>query len=742
MTYQANELPPVDRSGLPPATLTDRSLPVRQLGGGVVGFPAEDAGGLPQLNVNELLRIILKWKWLILAILVACTLLSIAITLATTPTYRANATMEINPSPVGVLGQQSEAQSQSQTRDPVQFLATQYGLLRSRSLAERVSRSLNLAADPEFVQGGTPAARQRAAAGKLAANLEVIPQTSGTLMEIAYTDEDPDRAARVVNAVATGFIASTLERRYNATAYARNFLQTRLTAVRARLEETERQLVRYAQAQGIVELSRDANGVAGDSLSAQSLTSINQALAAATADRIAAEQRYRQAQASGTTTQVLGSPLVQQLRAQRSQLQAEYEQKLATFKPDFPEMIALRSRMQSIDQNLAQETRDVSGSLRSAYLEAAGRERQLRGQVASLSGSVLDLRGRGINYAILQRDVDTNRALYDALLQRYKEIGVAGGVGESQAAIVDSAVVPRSPWSPNPLLNIGIGIVAGLILGFATAFAIEFIDDTIKSPEDILTKLKVPVLGLVPKIPKNSTLTSELADQRSEVSESYFSIMTALQFATPGGMPRSILITSSRAAEGKTSTSLALAQNLARVGASVLLIDADLRKPSFKGDATDGRGLSTLLTSQDSVFDHVVGTYVDNLSLLPGGTIPPNPAELLATGRITAILREAMERFDAVVVDAPPVLGLADAPILASLCDATVMVVQSGAARRPVLNSLARLIAANARLAGAMLTKYDPKTSGEYGYGYGYGYGETKRYGHDADTRPQIDMAS
>jgi len=693
-----------------------------------------ESGGF---NANELLRVLFKWKWLILGLTLASVLAAVLVTLAMTPLYRASVTMEISTSPGNVTGKSAEVQPGQGDND--QFLRTQYGLLRSRALAERVARSLNLANQPSAT--GDPAARQRAAVSRILGNLEVVPQPGSSLVEIGYTDPNPERAAQVANAVANGFITSNLERRYSATAYARRFLQTRLQAIRARLEEAERELVRYAQNQGIVELGGASAGgnSPGDSLSAQSLTALNSSLAQATADRIATEQRYREAATNGTTTQVLNSPTVQGLRAQRAQLQSEYDQKLATFKPGLPEMIALRTRIESVNRAIDGESRSVTGSLRSALDEARGREAQLRGQVASLRGTVLDLRNRGIQYNILQREADTNRTLYDALLQRYKEIGVAGGVGESQAAVVDPAQRPGSPSSPRPLLNVAIGLVAGLVLGLAAAFAIEFIDDTVKTPEDVLGKLKMPLLGLVPKLDKNASFADELADPRSEVTESYHSVGTALQFSSPAGMPRLILVSSSRAAEGKTSTSLALAQNLARSANSVLLIDADLRKPSFKADGPEGRGLTALLTSTDSVMDHIVGTYVENLSLLPGGAIPPNPAELLSTGRMAAILHEARESFDFVVVDAPPVLGLADAPMLASLCEVTVMVVQAGVPRRPVVNSLRRLLEARANIAGVVLTKFNVKHTG-YGYGYGYGYGE--RYGSDASSRPQIDMAA
>lgn len=738
MTFHSDAQLPGSGTGL--SQPLNREMMVAQRALTPHGGPGE-ATAESSFDARDLLRIIFKWKWLILGCLVGCVLISVLITISMTPLFKATTTIEINSDPGDVMGQQTSVQPAT---NPAEFLNTQLGLLRSHALAQRVVQSLNLTGDPNFASGDSAAARLKSAASRVSGGLEVAPQPGSSLIQISYSDPNPDRAARVANAVSSNFISSNLERRYDASDYARNFLQTRLAAIRGKLETTERQLVAYAQQQGIIDLSNGASSStdsSGDSLSSQSLTAINQSLAAATTDRIQAEQRYRQALASPNTTQVLDNSTVQQLRTQRAQLQAQYDQKLATFKPDLPEMVALRSEMASIDSNIAQQSKDVTSSLKSAYEEALGRENQIAAQVGELRGKVLNLRGRSIQYNILQRDVDTNRALYDALLQRYKEIGVAGGIGESQAVVVDPAQRPGSPYRPSPIINVGAGIVVGLMLGFGLAFAIEFIDDTIKSPEDVIGKLNVPLLGLIPKIGKDSSLSEELADQRSSISEAYFSVITSLQFATSSGRPRSVMVSSARAAEGKTSTALAIAQNFARGGSSVLLIDADLRKPSFRANAPEGRGLSILLTTDDEVADHVVGTFIPNLSLLPGGIIPPNPAELLAGGRIGTVIQEAGAIFDVVVIDAPPVLGLADAPILSSMCEATVMVVQSGIQRRPVLNSLRRLKEARATIAGVVLTKYNIKAAG-YGYGYGYAYGYGERYGQDAESRQMIDMAS
>lgn len=343
------------------------------------------------------------------------------------------------------------------------------------------------------------------------------------------------------------------------------------------------------------------------------------------------------------------------------------------------------------------------------------------------------MRGRGIQYNILQREVDTNRALYDALLQRYKEIGVAGGVGTTPVTIVDRAQVPGSPYKPNLLLNLLLGLGLGLIVGFLAALALEIINDTIKTREDVRNKLGLACLGGVPKRRGKGSLIEDLSDMGSPVTEAYSAILAALRFSTGTGAPKMLLISSSRPAEGKSSTAFALAQNYARGGARVLLIDADLRRPAFKTPKRD-QGLSKLLTEESAIADHLMTTEQENLWLLPSGPIPPNPADLLATPRIKLILAEAASQFDHVIIDGPPALGLADATLLAAAARNVVLVVESGKTRtRAAREAIERIQEAGANILGATLTK----TGEESAYGYAYGY-KLYSYGAHLGKRSQI----
>lgn len=714
-----------------------------------VAFGRPAAKSDSRFDINEIWRIVAKWWWLITGIAVACLLAAIVISLMITPLYRATTTIEVNPEGVQVVGKQI-GDVQPSSGNERGFLNTQVGLLKSRSLAERVARSTNLANNDVLFEQDTPRqSREAAAAGLVQGSVTITPVRDSSLISIAIEGPNAELAARLSNAYADNFIQSNMERRYEATSYARNFLQQRIAAVKAKLEQTERELVAYAQKQGIITLSVDTGGTGSvrqeQSIDAATLVQTNNALAQARSDRIAAEQRFRQSAGAQSSVAAISDPTVQGLGQQRAALEAEYQQKLALFKPDFPEMVQLRSRIDSLAQEIGRQRSTVSGStsnsLRADYQAALARENALQAKVNEGKAGLLALRERSIQYTILQREVDTNRSLYDALLQRFKEVGVAGGVGANVVSVVDRAQVPGGPFKPNLPLNIMIGLVLGLILGLGTAFSIEWIDDTIKTPDDVGTKLGLASLGVIPGVGKGVVVREQLEDPRSQVSEAYQSVRTALQFSTDHGVPRSLLITSTRASEGKSSTALALAQTLASLGASVLLIDADLRKPTFRGPSSTSPGLSSLLAGSGKVADCVHPTQVERLFLLPSGQIPPNPAELLASGRFKEILDEALQRFDHIVIDSAPVLGLADAPMLASSVEGTLMVIEAGAIRRAAaLNAVKRLRAAEARLMGAILTKFNALKTG-YGYGYGYGYGEDAYAYREGDTpKKQIEL--
>jgi capsular exopolysaccharide synthesis family protein len=684
------------------------------------------------LDFPTLLRIVHHWRWLVLGAIVLGLAGAILSTLTTTPIYRAGVTLEANPPTVSVSDEQSREMEQSSYYS-IDFVATQIGLLQSQAVAERTAQELNLGSNPVITkQTGDASSRLDRAAGVVRNGLKVTTPEAGTLIRFTYDSPSPQLAAQIANGVAESFINTALQRRYEASAYARNFLERQINKTRADLERTERSLVAYAQQQGIINTATSSTDgkTTGDSGSIQgdSLIQLNNALAQATARRVMAEGAYRQSLATGPTADITQS--TQALRQQRATLQAEYSQKRVYMKPDHPEMQSLQSQIDELGRQISDATAQASAgrnnTLLAEYRGAMAAERALQARVSALKGDVLDLRGRSIRYNILQREVDTNRSLYDALLQRYKEIGVAGGVGTAPVSIVDRATVPGLPYKPNLFINLLFGLGFGLIAGFGGAIVLEFLNDKIRTREDVRNKLGLPCLGVVPKTQAKGTFIEDLKNPTSIVSEAYSAIVAALRFSTETGMPKVLLVTSTQSGEGKSSTALALAQNFARRDCKVLLIDSDLRKPAFKA-SSDRVGLSKLLTTDDALRDHVLNTQHVNLALLSSGPLPPNPADLLTTPRMRKLIAEASEQFDLVVIDGPPTLGLADAPLLAAAAGNVVFVVESGKTRtRVAVEALNRLEATGSHLLGATLTK-----SPEGGAGYGYGrYGRRYGYGH------------
>lgn len=696
-----------------------------------------------EIDLRKYWLVLLKHRWMVLSILGAVTALALLSTLMTTPIYRASALVQIDRGNTGVMQIQS-AQAGGTGWDD-EYLQTQLELLKSRSLADRVAADLNLdraalarLENPSWlarlkgVFGSPPApSRQKASgaatpqedaelkrqlAGAISSGLSVARVPEASLVWINYESPSPEFSVRAANAIADGFAGSNLERRSGATSYARNFLEDQLKQTKGRLEESERKLINYAKTQGLVITDEK-----GRTLAAQNLAQLSGALATAQQERIRAESRWRQ---SATSTEMLTASAVGALQQQRAALMGQYQQKLALFKPDYPEMQQLQRQIDEVEKQIAQEMGRLRSSVKAEYAAALGEESALNRAVADLRAQAFDAEGSNIEYSILKRDVDTNRELYNGLLQRYKEVGAASDTRANNISIVDRAQ-SANRTRPDLRQNLIRGLLLGALLGVLAAFLLEFLDDRLKSPQDIEQKLRLPVLGVIPKLGVKERMADVAKDPRSAFSEAYRSVRATLQFSTDHGVPKTLLVTSTGPGEGKSTAALTLARNFAQLGKSVLLIEADLRNPSLHrtlGLEDRSVGLSNLLSGASTLSDTVRATEFERLSVILAGPLPPNPAELLSGSKLVSLLTVAVERFDQVVIDGPPVLGLADAPILSNVTDGTLLMVDAAKTRiRPAQAALKRLLAARARVVGVLLSKYDAHNAG-YGYGYGYGY--------------------
>jgi len=700
-------------------------------------------------RLREYWDVILRRRWTVLTCFAIVLVAMMTATFLTTKIYRATLTLQIDQQESKVMAVGSVSPNDTSYYDSQNFYQTQYELLKSDALAQRVIEQLNLVApsqtakksrswldifnkDGDKEDDATPEEAETGLMTGLPGALTVVPVRNSQLVRVHFDSPDPQMAARIANEISVAFIKLNLERRMEATSYARTFLQERLAQIKVKLEDSEKELNAFMRKEGIVK--PDDKQQSPDS---QVLGEFTTALAKAQGDRIRAEALYQQAKAGDTATlhAVVDSKLIQEYKTRLSKLEGDYQEGLKTYKPGYPKMQQLDSQIKELQARINQESKGALGGLKANYEAALAQEHQIAAKLKESKQTVLGSQDSSFQYNLFKREVDTNRQLYDSLLQRYKEIGVAGGVGINNITVVDKAKVPKFPIKPNLMLNLIIAIALGLGAGIGLALLLEHLDDTIKLPEDMEKRLGLAVLGIIPatKAADNSELAlAENADPRSPFAEAYRSLRTTLQFSTPEGMPKVLLVTSTSVGEGKSTTALSLATHITQTGKSVLLIDCDLRKASLhkKLGVGNDSGLTNYLAGDAQPVSITRGCQIPHLFLIPSGPLPPNPAELLGSAKMVALLNLAAEKFDQIIIDGPPVLGLADAPILGSLAEATILVAECGVTSRQfALGAVKRLRSTRTRLVGGVLTKVDTRNRsyGYHGYYYQYGDADVKR---------------
>ncbi|WP_374589433.1 GumC family protein [Novosphingobium sp.] len=698
----------------------------------------------PLVDLRYILSAIRANLPVIAAIIAAGLTIAVVATLLDTKRYTAIASIQINDQSQRVLGNEVEADQAANTGwDTDRFLQTQVDLLQSRTLAERVMKRLRLEGNASFyaqMEAGRPSPETSPAIVKemtlslLRSGMQVKLPRNSRIATITFESTDSALSAQVANAFAEEFIQASLQQRYDSSSYARNFVAGQMQDAKLRLEESERNLNAYARQVGLIRprgMGGDgAEGKSGDgasSVTSASLIQLNAAASQAQAERIATEARVRALGSKPLLAdrETLQNPAVQSLFTQRAEVTAKLEDELTRHLDGHPTVRQLRAQLKVIDGQLSLAAQNMRSAARADFEAALATETQLRSQVEALKASTLAEQDRSVQYNLLAREADTNRALYEGLLQRYKELNASAGISTSNIAIVDRADPPAHPSSPNLFRNLAFAFLAALGLSAAATFLRSQFDDIVRVPEDIESKLQLPLLGIVPRT-SGSSPDEDLADPKSPLSESYNSLRSALLYSTGAGLPRTILVSSSQPSEGKTTTSSELARGFARMGRKVLLVDVDLRRPALHRQMSlpNADGLSTVLTLQKEVAQVVQASGQDNLYVITSGPVPPSPTELIASQRMERLVAELSEQYDVVIFDSPPILGLADAPMMAGLVDGVVFIIESERARRGSLKaSLRRLRAMRPVLLGAVLTKFDPTKAGHrYSEYAGYEY--------------------
>ena len=710
------------------------------------GFEVPPAATPASLNtqrsfsLREVWAAIYRSRFWIAGIMAACVAAAIAYSLLTTRLYDGKVSIEIRQEAEKVLGTEADRESGASKGDTDRFLQTQLDIIRSRGVANAVAEALGLYRGNAFLdamkiepaEGGTlrqtPQELHRDQVQQaLIGNLKVEYTGNTRIANLRFRSPDPRLSMQVANSYADNFIRSNLDRKFDSSRYALDFLRNQLAEAQRRLEGSEREALGYARQTRIVDASNAASTAGGSSapqsLVAAQLVQLNQAYTTAVADRINAQQKWDSTRSlpSLNIPEVLQSPAIQSLLEARATANAEYRQQLATRQADYPGVQQAAARLAETNRQIELVARNVRESARSAYEIARAQEERISRQLDSLKSNTLSEQNQSIQLSILRREADTNRQQYEALLRRFNALNAEAGVQTNNLSIVDRAQLDEAPAWPKLPLILALAIIAGTLLSGVFVIVREQLFDAIRLPDDVTERLRLTLLG---SVPETDTPEEDLTSPKSAVSEAYSSIRTGLALLE-NGMPKTVMFTSTQASEGKSSACRAVAISLSRLGRTVLVIDADLRRPNAHRlfGLSNRAGVSTLVSGQATLDEVIQHSDIPGVDLIAAGDVPPSPSELINSKPFAQLIAQQADRYDIVLVDSAPVLGLADAVILSNQIEATVFIIEAG--RNTVRGAnfaLTRLRRGGANVVGAVLTKYDP---GRLGYGYGdeYGYG-------------------
>jgi polysaccharide biosynthesis transport protein len=740
-------------------------------------------------SVLDYLHVILKRRWVVLScLLIVFSTVAIG-TLKEKPIYQGRVLLEINPEPPNVLNFKEFLQIDTQDVDS--YRETQYRILQSRSLAERTVVDLKLYLYPEFYRSRgllglirsdpkkipSPSDPEppnplgdafRSSVTNFQNSVDVSPVRRSNLVEVSFFSQDPRLAERVANQLARDYIDQNLQVKWDETIKASDWLQGQLVGLKGKLEKSEDALQDYAQRNSILFITEKQNLVNAR------LEQLQEQFTKAQADRFQKESLYNLVQAGKVQDLpgFLSNQLIQQLAVRLAELQQQYSELTSTVKPEYPKAVALKKQIDTVQTSLDHQKKALSQNIVDDYRSALANEKYLSQALDEQKKIVNDIDEKTIQYNILKREVDTNKQLYEGLLQRLKEAQVSAGLKASNIRIVDAAEVPQSPVKPRVLLNLALGVILGLGLGVSLAFFQEYLDKTLKTPDEVERLVRLPSLGVLPAfglngagkeaeakrasiVPHDGRPMAPAIQTNPSILEAFRSLRTSILLSA-NPIPKLLLVTSAFPSEGKTSVTVNLGVTLASLGSSVVIVDCDMRRPScHRSTGVENKpGFVQCLTGQVGLSKAILPVPgVNNLSVIPCGPIPPNPAEVLSSPIAGELLRKLRGEFEYVLVDSPPLLSVADSRILATVTDAVVLVARAHSTPYDaVCRARSLLYGAGARILGVALNDVDLRKNGysynynyryEYGFGYEYGYGESERTDEDSNvTGTSVDGAN
>jgi capsular exopolysaccharide synthesis family protein len=709
---------------------------------------ASNVLGNTDVHLLDYVKILYKRRRLALTALVIIFLSSAIYTFTQTPIYQAKTEILIEKENSNVVTFK-EVLEQNQIADD--YYQTQYKILQSRALAKRTIDALQLWDDPQFNPPPTNSLSlskivampislvaswikgpreheaplpdetkvQSAKIDRFLGSLDVAPVKNSRLVDVTYTSEHPELAARVANALAKAYIDQNLEFKFLSTKEATDWLAQRLAEQRKQVEASEQAVQRYREQTDSVSLEDKQNIVM------QKLSELNAAVTRAKTLRIEKEAAYNQIRslqsdrvALDTFPAILSNSFIQQQRSSLAELQRQQVQLSEKLGPNHPDMVKLRVAIESAEAKIQGEISNVVRAMGNDYQQAVAQEQSLMKALEQQKNEALQLNRKGIEYGVLARDAASNRQIFDSLMQRTKETGISGELKTSNIRVVDAAETPRAPISPRTRLNLLIGLFGGATVAVGLAFFFEYVDNRIKSPDELRQHLGLAFLGMVPAVFDKKAVNPLINNGvPTNFLESFRAIRTNVLFSTPESGSRCIVVTSTGPGEGKTLVASNLALALAQAGQRVLLIDADMRKPRVHEvfDRPQEPGLSNVLVGNAKASEAVHTAGAPGLWVMPAGVNPPNPAELLGSKRFKDFVGSLVHHFDWVMIDTPPVMAVTDASVVAHLAHGVLFIVGAEmTSRHASQRALDQLEQARAKFLGAVLNRVDLQHNGYY----------------------------
>jgi polysaccharide biosynthesis transport protein len=727
-----------------------------------------------EVTLRDYLLLVVKHRWVVLVTLIVSLLVTGIYTFRQTPVYRGSAVLFISRSDFS-LADDKVISNTLTSQEYGTFFNTQYKLLKSRTLTRRVIDRLHLTPriflppqqKKQLVNQKDNSARYAENPGfisRISKMIWIFPIQDTHLVEIAADTPDPQLSMKLANTWAEEYTDFVLTSNYQLTQEAKKLLEDQVRSLQREISEKEKILKDVSLAQQVIKIDEDK------SMSADELDTLNTSLSDAKKDRVAKQVYLQQLRSQNieALAEITNYTTVQDVRKELQDIEIEYAQKSKTYKPDYPEIVRLRERLDDARNKLKQEMQRTHQKLiaeaRRQYEEAVSHEQALTGQLNVSRKAAISVMLKEVSYDQLKQEINKKKEVLESLLQRQNETGVNAEVQEQKATLirmVDPAELPTSTIRPNIPFNFMVGSLFGLLMGFGLVFLLEHLDRSLRRPEDVEKYLQVPVLGIVPRYsPLNgngrvlSTKgTVKQPDKVSSVEIDLFSffdsscvaaeairtLRTSLLLSFPGSAPKSVLVTSSKAEEGKTFIASNLAIAFAQLQKKVVLVDADMRNPRIHRvwNIQSNGGLSRFLTNPIDIGAVIAPTQVERVSVITCGPRSPRPAELLASTRFDELLKQLGEQFDVVLVDSPPLMPVTDSVILASKCQSVMLVIHGGSTPREFVQAAKKKLGkADAPVVGVVLNNIDFNDP-YYQYSYYYSYYKYRYEDSDQKALPE-----